>query len=96
MAIKTGFDSEKGELIRSILFPIPDRFRFALEMNLYMIVTGSIATIGLCTVYWVLIKYYSVWNIILKSWEILFLAIPPELPVVLSLGLIFFNAEIKE
>ena len=95
LAIKTGFDSEKGELIRSVLFPIPDRFKFALEMNLYMLIAFSIAFLGLGLVFWVLVKYYSPWDIILKSVEILFLSVPPELPVVLSMGLIFSMQKLK-
>lgn len=95
LAIKTGFDSEKGELIRSILFPIPDRFKFALEMNLYMLSAILLAFVGLGSVFYILVEYYSPWNIILKSIEILFLSVPPELPVVLSMGLIFSMQKLK-
>ena len=96
MAIKTGFDSEKGQLVRSLLFPEPDRFNFALQINYYLIITISIALIGLWSVFWVLVEYYSVWNILLKSLEILFMAVPPELPVIISMGLIFSMQKLKD
>lgn len=66
-----------------------------LEIKLFLLITIVVALIGLGSVFWVLVENFSVWKIILKSVEVFYLAIPPELPVVMSMGLIFSLQKLK-
>ena len=36
IVVNTGFSSAKGELIKSILYPTPERFKFHTEIKIYM------------------------------------------------------------
>jgi cation-transporting ATPase 13A3/4/5 len=46
LVISTGFNTEKGSLVRSILFPKGENFKFKVESIKYIIFMGILSNIG--------------------------------------------------
>ena len=87
--MKTGFLSAKGELIRSILYPTPNRFKFEQEIRYFLFGMMILALIMWGAAMPTFIKYFSVDDIFLETFDIFSLPVPPELPVAMSVGVIF-------
>eukprot|EP00002_Diphylleia_rotans_P034195 TRINITY_DN7329_c0_g4_i1.p1 TRINITY_DN7329_c0_g4~~TRINITY_DN7329_c0_g4_i1.p1 ORF type:complete len:1531 (-),score=381.70 TRINITY_DN7329_c0_g4_i1:513-5105(-) len=88
MVVKTGFNTAKGKLIRAILYPKPSKFDFDQQMLKFMCIliaataAGCLATVG----------FYEEQNIsgldtLLSCLNIITVAIPPALPLALSVAL---------
>jgi cation-transporting ATPase 13A3/4/5 len=95
IAVRTGFACEKGKMIKSIMFPTPERFNFYFETNMYLIGTLTVAISGVAAALYVFIKFYEPFYIIIRYFAGITLAIPPELPVVMSMGLIFSLGKLR-
>ena len=48
MVVRTGFNTTKGSLVRSMLFPRPNKFRFYRDSFHFIGVMGIIAALGFC------------------------------------------------
>ena len=48
MVVRTGFNTTKGALIRSMLFPRPNKFRFYRDSFRFIGVMALIAGLGFC------------------------------------------------
>lgn len=96
LVIKTGFSCEKGEMIKSILYPTPERFHFSRETNFFLLGTVSAAILCIATCLYVFIKYYAPEDIIVRYFAGITLSVPPELPVVMSMGIIFSLEKLKK
>lgn len=62
---------------------------------MYLIGTMTVAFIGIASSVYVFIEYYSPFKIVIRFLAGLTLAVPPELPVVMSIGLIFSQNKLK-
>jgi len=93
--IRTGFASAKGELIKSILYPTPDRFKFNQEIKLFLVMMMLLTVILWATTLPTFIKYFSVGGCILETLDMFTLPIPPELPVAMTMGIIFALKKLK-
>jgi cation-transporting ATPase 13A2 len=49
MVVRTGFNTTKGALVRSMLFPKPTGFKFYRDSFYYIAVMGAIAALGFIT-----------------------------------------------
>ncbi|GMF19355.1 unnamed protein product [Phytophthora fragariaefolia] len=90
VVLSTGFSTGRGELFRSILFPKPISFEFERDSYRYLIVLWSIALAAF-------IKRVidgagtntPFFDTILHSLDLITIAVPPALPLVLSSGIGF-------
>lgn len=90
MVLKTGFNTTKGSLIRSMLFPKPTGFKFYEDSFKYIGFMTAIAFIGFI---------YSTYNfiqlglskriMILRALDIITIVVPPALPATLTIGTTF-------
>lgn len=97
MAVKTGFSTTKGSLIRSMLFPKPTDFKFYNDSFKYIGFMAIIAFFGFC---------YSTYNflqlglskklIILRALDIITIVVPPALPATLTIGSTFAVNRLKK
>ena len=95
MAVNTGFYSIKGWLIKSILYRTPERFKFHQEIKKYVLMLFIISMLILWTSLPTLIKYLNTKEIILSCLDAVTFSIPAELPVAMSIGIIFALKRLK-
>ncbi|CUM63638.1 uncharacterized protein PRCAT00001220001 [Priceomyces carsonii] len=96
MALKTGFNTTKGSLIRSMLFPKPTGFKFYRDSFKYIGFMTLIAAMGFI---------YSTYNFIqlgiskkvmtLRALDIITIVVPPALPATLTIGTTFAINRLK-
>ena len=87
LAVGTGFTSMQGELIKSISYSPPVRFRLQQEIQIVFIILFIIWCSSLISTYDPLFTYYSPWNIIMNIITAVTVALPPEFPISLSIGI---------
>lgn len=97
MAVKTGFNTTKGSLVRSMLFPKPTGFKFYEDSFKYIGFMTIIAAIGFT---------YSTYNfiqlglskrvMILRALDIITIVVPPALPATLTIGTTFAINRLKK
>lgn len=96
MVVKTGFNTTKGSLVRSMLFPKPTGFKFYEDSFKYIGFMTIIAAIGFI---------YSTYNFIqigldtktmvLRALDIITIVVPPALPATLTIGTTFAINRLK-
>ena len=96
MVAKTGFNTTKGSLVRSMLFPKPTGFKFYEDSFKYIGFMTLIAFIGFI---------YSTYNfiqlglakriMILRALDIITIVVPPALPATLTIGTSFAINRLK-
>lgn len=97
MVVKTGFNTTKGALVRSMLFPKPTGFKFYEDSFKYIGFMTVIAAIGFT---------YSTYNfiqlgisrsvMILRALDIITIVVPPALPATLTIGTTFAINRLKK
>lgn len=97
MVLKTGFNTTKGSLVRSMLFPKPVGFKFYEDSFKYIGFMALIAAIGFT---------YSTYNfiklglpkklMILRALDIITIVVPPALPATLTIGTTFAISRLKK
>ncbi|CAM6100809.1 unnamed protein product [Calypogeia fissa] len=87
MVISTAYGTAKGQLIRAILFPKPSKYDFE-QKTYYFLANLGIYLIFVCivTVIWQVGKETNL-NIFKNCVNLLTIAVPPALPLALSIGL---------
>lgn len=90
LVLRTGYNTSKGQLVRSILYPVPADFKFDKDSYKFIIILTFIAIIGLA--YTVALKAYrelTPGDIILKALDIITIVIPPALPAAMTVGKLY-------
>lgn len=97
LVVKTGFNTTKGSLVRSMLFPKPHGFKFYEDSFKYIGFMTLIACIGFI---------YSTYNfiqlglskriMILRALDIITIVVPPALPATLTIGTTFAVHRLKK
>ncbi|CAG9318803.1 unnamed protein product [Blepharisma stoltei] len=97
LVISTGFSTTKGHLIRAILYPKPNRFKFTQDSMKYIGVMFIIAMIGFFYCIWFFIEEgYTALDIIVWSLDLITIAVPPILPLAMTVGVAFAITRLKE
>lgn len=90
VVIKTNFQTVKGELVRSILYPKPIDFKFNRHINHFLCIMGVLALIGfIYTVVLKILRHDGAWEILFKAIDLITIVVPPELPAGLTIATIF-------
>lgn len=97
MVVKTGFNTTKGSLVRSMLFPKPTGFKFYRDSFRYIGFMTGVAALGFI---------YSTYNFIrlglprrlmvLRALDIITIVVPPALPATLTIGTTFAISRLKK
>eukprot|EP00095_Tigriopus_kingsejongensis_P002264 snap_masked-scaffold633_size121756-processed-gene-0.12 protein:Tk02264 transcript:snap_masked-scaffold633_size121756-processed-gene-0.12-mRNA-1 annotation:"probable cation-transporting atpase 13a3-like" len=97
VAARTGFQTSKGELIRSILFPKPIGFKFYQDSIRFISVLFFIASLGMCYCIYVYVNRGSdLEMIILRCLDIITIVVPPALPAAMTVGTYYAQNRLKK
>nr|CAG8510149.1 13919_t:CDS:10 [Entrophospora candida] len=97
MVVRTGFNTTKGSLIRSILFPKPNSFKFYRDSFKFIGILSAIASIGfiISTINFIRMRV-KVSLIILRALDLITVVVPPALPTTMSIGTSFAIQRLKK
>jgi P-type E1-E2 ATPase len=88
VVIRTGFSTTKGLLVKAILFPRPSKFHFMRDSLIFSFSFGLIALIGVLALLDITLSQGSIETNILRWCDLVTIAIPPALPIAMTLGVI--------
>lgn len=87
VVLRTGFATAKGQLVRSILYPKPTKFKFFEDSFKFIGVMALIAFVGFIVNAVIQTMYgEEIFYIILRAGDLVTIAVPPTLPAVMSAG----------
>jgi cation-transporting ATPase 13A2 len=97
MAVRTGFNTTKGALVRSMLFPKPSGFKFYRDSFRYISVMGGIAFLGFLASFVNFVRLKLAWHlIIVRALDLITIVVPPALPATLSIGTNFALSRLRK
>eukprot|EP00826_Nyctotherus_ovalis_P018309 TRINITY_DN15468_c0_g1_i13.p1 TRINITY_DN15468_c0_g1~~TRINITY_DN15468_c0_g1_i13.p1 ORF type:complete len:957 (-),score=308.46 TRINITY_DN15468_c0_g1_i13:525-3395(-) len=95
LVVKTGFTTVKGELVRSILYPKPSKFKFDSDSYKFLMVMLSFSVVGLI-VQLLNPQNISTGRFIKKCLDLITITVPPSLPAAMTIGTSFALARLKK
>ncbi|KAG0164153.1 hypothetical protein DFQ28_011560 [Apophysomyces sp. BC1034] len=97
IVIRTGFNTAKGALIRSMLFPKPNSFKFYRDSFRFIGVLAIIAVIGflLSSINFLRLGI-DTGTMILRALDLITIVVPPALPATMSIGTSFAISRLKK
>ncbi|KAM3513218.1 hypothetical protein MY11210_003160 [Beauveria gryllotalpidicola] len=96
LVVRTGFNTTKGALVRSMLFPKPSGFKFYRDSFRYISVMAVIALIGFTASFVNFIHLKMAWHlIIVRALDLITIVVPPALPATLTIGTNFALSRLK-
>lgn len=96
LVLRTGFSTARGQLIRAILFPKPSKFNFERQTFLFMRILLLVLGVGIA--FQVAIyrrNRVDAFKTFLDSLNLVTVAVPPALPLALSVGVSVALARLK-
>ncbi|KAI9746524.1 MAG: hypothetical protein M1818_000237 [Claussenomyces sp. TS43310] len=97
MVLRTGFNTTKGALVRSMLFPKPSGFKFYRDSFRYISVMGGIAMLGFVASFVNFVRLKLAWHlIIVRALDLITIVVPPALPATLTIGTNFALSRLRK
>ncbi|KAF9066168.1 Ca-transporting ATPase [Rhodocollybia butyracea] len=94
---RTGFDTTKGALVRSMLFPKPIGFKFYRDSVRFIGVLAGIAMLGFSISAVQFVRMGLKWQtILIRALDLITVVVPPALPATLSIGTSFAISRLKK
>uniref|UniRef100_A0A8U7M6G2 Cation-transporting ATPase n=1 Tax=Corvus moneduloides TaxID=1196302 RepID=A0A8U7M6G2_CORMO len=95
VVLRTGFNTAKGDLVRSILYPKPMNFKLYRDALRFLMCLIAFAAIGM--IYTVCVfALNGVREIVKKALDVITIAVPPALPAALTTGIIYTQQRLKK
>ncbi|CAL8095253.1 unnamed protein product [Calicophoron daubneyi] len=93
---RTGFRTAKGELVRSILFPKPMKFKFTQDSLKFVAALSVLAAVGFAAaVYLMHRRNVGFGLIVLRALDLITVVVPPALPMAMTVGIIFAQRRLR-
>lgn len=97
MVVRTGFNTTKGALVRSMLFPKPMGFKFYRDSIRFIVVLAGIAGLGFMASAVQFVRLgVQLHTIVLRALDLITVVVPPALPATLSIGTSFAIARLRK
>lgn len=97
MVVRTGFNTTKGSLVRSMLFPKPSGFKFYRDSFRYISVMACVAMLGFIASFINFVRLDLAWHlIIVRALDLITIVVPPALPATLQIGTNFALSRLKK
>ncbi|XP_041127044.1 probable cation-transporting ATPase 13A4 isoform X2 [Polyodon spathula] len=90
VVLRTGFNTAKGQLVRSIMYPKPTNFKLYRDASRFLVFLITTALLGV--VYSVCVwslNGESAGQVISKALDVITIAVPPALPAALTVGILY-------
>ncbi|XP_008837245.1 probable cation-transporting ATPase 13A4 isoform X2 [Nannospalax galili] len=97
VVLQTGFNTAKGDLVRSILYPKPMNFKLYRDAIRFLLCFVGTATIGM--IYSLCVYVLSgepLEEVVRKALDVITIAVPPALPAALTTGIIYAQRRLKK
>ncbi|XP_028284295.1 probable cation-transporting ATPase 13A3 isoform X2 [Parambassis ranga] len=96
VVVRTGFSTEKGQLVRSILYPKPTDFKLYRDAYLFLLCLVGVAGIGfIYTIVLSIMNKVPAKTIITESLDIITITVPPALPAAMTAGIVYAQRRLK-
>lgn len=96
LVVRTGFNTTRGALVRSMLVPKPSKFKFYEDSFRYLKVMGCLAGLAFIVSLVNFIRLKLHWTLILlRALDLLTIVVPPALPATLTIGTSFAVQRLK-
>ncbi|KAL2135550.1 hypothetical protein VTI74DRAFT_8029 [Chaetomium olivicolor] len=96
MVVRTGFNTTKGALVRSMMFPKPSGFKFYEDSFRYISVMACVALLGFTASFVNFIRLGLEWHlIVIRALDLITIVVPPALPATLTIGTNFALGRLK-
>ena len=97
MCVRTGFNTTKGALVRSMLFPKPSGLKFYRDSFRYISVMGCIAAVGFIASFINFVRLGLAWHlIVVRALDLITIVVPPALPATLTIGTNFALSRLRK
>ncbi|XP_029472626.1 probable cation-transporting ATPase 13A4 [Rhinatrema bivittatum] len=97
IVLQTGFNTAKGDLVRSILYPKPMNFRLYRDALRFLMCLIGAAAIGMIYAVCVFsISGESAGEVVKKALDVITIAVPPALPAALTIGIIYAQKRLEK
>ncbi|GAM86777.1 hypothetical protein ANO11243_047970 [Dothideomycetidae sp. 11243] len=97
LVVRTGFNTTKGALVRSMLFPKPSGFKFYRDSFRYISVMAAIAGVGFIASFINFVRLGLAWHlIVVRALDLITIVVPPALPATLTIGTNFALSRLKQ
>ncbi|THY34942.1 hypothetical protein D6D01_01751 [Aureobasidium pullulans] len=97
LVVRTGFNTTKGALVRSMLFPKPSGFKFYRDSFRYIAVMAGIAMVGFVASFINFVRLGLAWHlIVVRALDLITIVVPPALPATLTIGTNFALSRLKK
>ncbi|NXP54168.1 AT135 ATPase, partial [Heliornis fulica] len=97
VVLQTGFNTAKGDLVRSILYPKPVNFKLYRDAFKFIIVLSAIGVFGLIYTVCVFVSHEKpVTDVVAMALLLLTVAVPPAIPAALTTGTVYAQRRLKK
>lgn len=97
LVVRTGFNTTKGALVRSMLFPKPSGFKFYRDSFRYISVMAAVAGLGFIASFINFVRLRLAWHlIVVRALDLITIVVPPALPATLTIGTNFALSRLKK
>ncbi|NWI16425.1 AT134 ATPase, partial [Crypturellus soui] len=97
VVLRTGFNTAKGDLVRSILYPKPMNFKLYRDALRFLMLLIAFATVGMIYAVCVFaLGGEEAGEVVKKALDVITIAVPPALPAALTTGIIYTQRRLKK
>uniref|UniRef100_U3I699 Cation-transporting ATPase n=1 Tax=Anas platyrhynchos platyrhynchos TaxID=8840 RepID=U3I699_ANAPP len=96
VVLQTGFNTAKGDLVRSILYPKPMNFQLYRDAFKFIIGLSTIGVLGLIYTVCVFTYHQPVAEVVAMALLLLTVAVPPAIPAALTTGTVYAQRRLKK
>lgn len=96
VAVRTGWSTSKGGLVRSILYPPPVDYRFERDSYRWVCLLAGVAGLGfLYTVVTKALRGISARDLVLEALDLVTIVVPPALPAAMTVGRLYAQQRLR-